>query len=127
MTLSGKKIGQILALSDEGFSDHAISKKLKIDNHTVKKYRLGQFIPKTKSSSTQTSQQTSAFEDGRCFNDDGHGFPQEHSKMRKYQQQSDNRFTSPKELQGETHIPFSKWTVGGRPAYEVKEAGYLRP
>jgi len=36
MTLSGKKIEQILALSNEGFSDHAISKKLKIDNHTVK-------------------------------------------------------------------------------------------
>ncbi|PNX46964.1 MAG: hypothetical protein BV457_06650 [Thermoplasmata archaeon M9B1D] len=57
ITLSGKKIEQILALSNEGFSDNAIIKKLKIDNHTVKKYRLGQFIPKPKSSSTQTSQQ----------------------------------------------------------------------
>ena len=35
MTLSDK-IEQILSLSNEGLSDHAISKKLKVDNHTVK-------------------------------------------------------------------------------------------
>jgi len=119
MTLSNKKIEQILSYSNEGLSDHKISKKLKIDHHTVKKYRTGQFIPKPKSSSTQTSQRTSAFEDDRYINDDGHDFPQEHSQMRKYQQQSDNPFTLPKELQEEIHIPFSKLRVGGRLASEI--------
>jgi len=119
MTLSNKKIEQILFYSNEGISDHAISKKLKIDHHTVKKYRIGQFIPKPKSSSTQTSQRTSTFEDDRYINDDGHDFPQEHSQMREYQQQSDNPFTLPKELQEEIHIPFSKLRVGGRLASEM--------
>ncbi|PNX50191.1 MAG: hypothetical protein BV456_07475 [Thermoplasmata archaeon M8B2D] len=127
MTLSGKKIEQILALSKEGLSDNAISKKLKIDNHTVNKYRTGQIIPKTKSQSTQTLQQASAFEHDSYFNDDSHGFPKEHSQMREYKKQSNNRFTSHKERQEETHIPFSKWTVGGRPVSEFLRKPLDRP
>jgi len=47
--------------------------------------------------------------------------------MREYKKQSNNRFTSHKERQEETHIPFSKWTVGGRPVSEFLRKPLDRP
>lgn len=55
MTLNDKKIDQIISFSNAGLSDYAIGKRLKVDHHTVKKYRTGNFTSKPQPSMAQES------------------------------------------------------------------------